>query len=134
MTYKFDPTLQDEVSLVRFHIGDTNDKGHYLENETIKHFVDTDGWKKAVIVCIKYIITQLSTPNFVHDWLEVTNEKAREGYEQMLKDKKVELGLAGFSISSTVSRPTRNDNYQTDNDYKEIQPSSATDEVPFDIG
>jgi secreted Zn-dependent insulinase-like peptidase len=131
MTYKYDPALSDEVSLVRFHIGDTSDKGHYLENETIQYFISADGWKKAVIVCIRYIITQLSSPDFKQDWLDVSNSTARKGYEQMLKDKQIELGIGRLFASSSVSLPTRADSYQTDNDYKEVQPS---DDLPFDIG
>lgn len=130
MTYSFDPNIGTDKDLVRFHIGDNKAAGHYLEDETIKFFINRDGWKKAVVTCILYIITQLSQPDFVQDWMEVSNEKAREGYENLLKLKKSELGLTGFSIVSSISLPTRADSYQTSNDYTEL---SSSDDIPFNI-
>jgi hypothetical protein len=123
MTYKFDPNLGDSVSLVRFHIGDNNSKGHFLEDETIAYFVTTYDWKRAVIECLGYIITQLSTPDFVEDWMEVSHEKARIGYEGILARKQKEFGIVlgvTISASSTVSLPTRADSFQTNNDYHEL--------------
>lgn len=131
MTFKFDPTLQDDVSLVRFHIGDTKPQGHYLEDETIKRFVDLTDWKHAVITCIMYIITQLSQPDFVKDWLEVSNAKAREGYENLLKEKRVELRIGTFTATSTMSLPTRADSFQINNDYSELP--ELDDDIPFNI-
>jgi hypothetical protein len=120
MAYHFDPALADDVSLVRFHIGDTNGEGgHFLEDETIRYWVTTSGVPEAVIECIRYIITQLSTPNFVQYWLEVTNEKAREGYEKMLAEKMKEFGInpaSGIKIQSKISLPYRSDSYMTDGD------------------
>ena len=119
MTYTFHPSLADSVSLVRFHIGDNNDAGHYLENETIQHFITADGVNKAVIKCIRYIITQLSIPDFRQDWLSVTNAEARKGYEGLLISKAQELGvsLTGATFSASVANPYRADSYQTDSDY-----------------
>jgi len=39
MTFSFDENLADDVSLVRFHIGDTDDAGHFLEDETIQYHI-----------------------------------------------------------------------------------------------
>ena len=119
MTFSFDPALPTDTDLVRFHIGDTNvDGGHYLENETIDYFVAAHSVEEAVLLCIKYIITQLSTPNFKQDWLSVDLDKARTGYENMLAEKEAEFGLASSSIvaTATVSLPTRADSYQTTSD------------------
>lgn len=114
MAFTFDPALADSVSLVRFHVGDTNSDGHYLEDATIQYFVTASGVATAVIRCIQYIITQLSTPNFRLDWLTVSNEQARAGYETLLKSKALELGvsLSGVTASSTISLPYRADSYQ----------------------
>lgn len=114
MAFTFDPALSNNTSLVRFHIGDTNENGHYLEDATINYFVTNYDLATAVIRCIQYIITQLSTPNFSQDWLTVSNEQARAGYEKLLKSKAIELGisLTGAVASSTISLPYRADSYQ----------------------
>jgi hypothetical protein len=118
MTFTFDATLSDDLALVRFHIGDTNADGHYLEDETIEYFVDNHGVATAVIRCIQYIITQLSAPNFRLDWLSVDNATALAGFQKLLKDKSIELGISttGAVVSSTISLPYRADSYQDSSD------------------
>jgi hypothetical protein len=118
MTFTFAPSLATNLALVRFHIGDTNPDGHYLEDETINYFVTTYDVATAVIRCIQYIITQLSQPDFRLDWLTVSNQQAREGYEKLLKSKATELGisLSGVTASSTISLPYRADSYQDSDD------------------
>jgi hypothetical protein len=114
MTFTFNNALATNLALVRFHVGDTNEEGHYLEDETINYFLTNYDVATAVIRCIQYIITQLSTPNFRLDWLTVSNEQARDGYEKLLKTKAIELGisLSGAVASSTISLPYRADSYQ----------------------
>ncbi len=115
MTYTFDPALSTDVSLVRFHIGDNNEQGHFLEDETIQYFVTNSGVGTAVMRCIQYIITQLSQPNFSMGWMSVSNGEARAGYEAMLKAKAQEFNLnqSGAVMASTVSNPYRGDSYMT---------------------
>lgn len=121
MTFTFDPSLADEISLVRFHIGDNHTEGHFIEDETIQYYITNYGWKKAVIAGIGYIITQLARPDFVEDWLEVNHEKARLGYEGILKLKKQELGVGSAVAMATVSLPSRADSLQVNNDYSEVE-------------
>ena len=118
MTFTFDPSLSDDLALVRFHIGDTSTDGHYLEDETIEYFVDNYDLATAVIRCIQYIITQLSAPNFRLDWLSVDNATALAGFQKLLKDKALELGVSatGVTASSTISLPYRVDSYQDSDD------------------
>lgn len=118
MTFTFDTSLATDLALVRFHTGDTNQDGHYLEDETITYFVNNYDMETAVIQCIKYIITQLSTPDFRKDWLSVSNEQARAGYENLLKSKAIEFGisLSGAVASSTISLPYDADSYQDSSD------------------
>ena len=115
MSYSFDAALATDVSLVRFHIGDNNSEGHYLEDETIQYFVTASGVSTAVIRCIQYIITQLSQPDFRKDWLSVSNAEARKGYENLLKIKAQELGvsISGAVMTSSVTLPYRPDSYMT---------------------
>jgi hypothetical protein len=114
MAFTFDASLSTNLALTRFHTGDTHEDGYYLADETINYFLTTYDMATAVIRCIQYIITQLSQPNFRLDWLTVSNEQARDGYECLLKQKALELGisLTGVTASSTISLPYRADSYQ----------------------
>lgn len=117
MTYTYDPALSTDVSLVRFHIGDNHDEGHYLNDGEIQYFVTNGSLGEAVVKCIRYIITQLSQPDFSQDWLSVSNAQARQGFENLLKLKQQEFGVSSAIASATISLPSRADSYQTDSDY-----------------
>ncbi len=121
MTFTFDPALATDLALVRFNIGDTSEKGAYLADETIDALLTSEGSVGgAVIASIRYILTQLSTPNFKKDWLSVDYKTAREGFETLLKDKAQEFDIKltrGVSLSSSISSVSRADSYQTSNDY-----------------
>lgn len=123
MSYTFNPALTDDVSLVRFHIGDNHEAGHYLDDETIQYFVTASGVNAAVIKCIRYVITQLSQPDFRQDWLSVNRAEARKGYEALIKQKAQELGvsLTNATIVSSITLPYRVDSLQTDADYAETE-------------
>lgn len=119
MTYSHDQTLSSDLALVRFHIGDTSEDGAYLSDETITALLTLEGTVgKTVIACIKYIITQLSSPDFKMDWLSVSNKQAIEGYKYLLKTKAQELGVnvGGATASSSISLPYRADSYQDSDD------------------
>ena len=117
MTYSFDASLGDNVSLVRFHIGDNSVDGYYLEDETIQYFIDAGSVGSAVVACIKYIISQLSKPDFKLDWMSVSNmEAARKGFEKLLNEKVAEFGLPLYTASSTISQPYRADSKQDSDD------------------
>lgn len=115
MTFSFDPTLSKDLDLVRFHIGDINSEGAYLEDETINALLTSEGSVGgAVISSLRFIITQLSSPNFKLDWLSVTNDEAREGFETILKQKSQEFGISasGLVAASTISQTYRADSDQ----------------------
>ena len=114
MTYTFDAALATDLAKVRFHIGDTNEDGAYLQDETINALVTSEGSVGGdVVSCIRYIITQLSSPDFKQDWLTVSNKEARTGFEKLLKDKAQELGVSlGVTATATISQPYRADSDQ----------------------
>jgi hypothetical protein len=112
VTFTFDTSLSTDLAKVRFHIGDTSSEGHYLEDETIQYFIDNGSVGSSVIACIKYIITQLSSPNFRVDWMSVSNEQARAGYETLLKMKQQEFGISSASVSCTIKHAHRADSYE----------------------
>jgi len=113
MTYTFDPALTTEKDFVRFHIGDTSSEGHYLEDETIQALLLSSTMEEVVIQSIRYVLTQLSQPNFTQDWLSVDLKTAREGFEKLLKEKAKELGVStGATATSSISLPRRADSYE----------------------
>ncbi len=115
MSFSFDIGLTEDKDKVRFHIGDTDTNGAYLADETIDALIASEGSiGAAVLACIKYIITQLSSPSFKLDWLSVTNQEARKGFESMLKVKAQEFGIAlsGLSATASISLPYREDSGQ----------------------
>ena len=116
MAFTFDTSLSTDLALVRFHIGDVDADGYYLADETINALITSQGSVGgAVLACIKFIITQLSKPNFKLDWMSVMDmQEARKGYEGLLVKKAQEFGLSptGITISSTISLPYRADSGQ----------------------
>ena len=113
-TFTFDNTLSTDLAKVRFHIGDTNSAGNYLWDQTITALLTIEGSVGgAVVACIKYIITQLSSPDFRLDWMSVSNAEARKGFERLLTQKMQEFGVsAGATASASISLPYRADSYQ----------------------
>jgi hypothetical protein len=118
MTFSFDATLSNDTDLVRFHIGDTDEDGYFLEDETIAYWVSQGNSESATIACIRYILSQLSRPNFSLDWLTVSGmADAKKGYEELLREKEREFGLRSIVPTSTISQPYRADSLQdTDDD------------------
>jgi hypothetical protein len=114
MSFSFDESLDDDVSLVRFHIGDTNDEGHFLEDATIQYHVDAGSVETAAINCLRYIVTQLAQPNFKLDWLSVDSAEALRAYERLLRLKSQEFGIALLSPVTTISFPHRADSHEND--------------------
>jgi len=126
MTFSYNAALSTNISLVRFHIGDTNEDGAFLADETINYFITTYSVNEAIVRCIQYIITQLSQPDFRLDWMQVSNKEARAGYEKLLKQKAQEFGirLSKVTPTSTISLPYRADSYQdSDNDVYDGSPA-----------
>lgn len=127
MSFSFDASLSDDISLVRFHIGDTDTNGYFVDDETIQYWVNAGTVESATIACLRFILSQLSRPNFSLDWLTVSGMKeAKEGYEELLREKEREFGLRSIIPTSTVSQPYRSDSRQDSTD--------ATYHTEFDDG
>lgn len=116
MAFTYNADLSDDVSLVRFHIGDTSEDGFYLHDATIQYFVTAGSVGQAVVSCILYILTQLSQPDFRLDWMSVSNAEARKGFETLLKLKRQEFGINLATAAATISHAHRADSYEADSD------------------
>jgi len=114
MTATFNPDLSDDISLVRFHIGDANvNDNPYLEDETITALLTSEeSVGGAVVASIKHIIALLSVPNFKKDWLSVDADAARKGYVELLAIKRAEFGIQDVVVETTIALPYRADNDQ----------------------
>jgi cysteine synthase len=113
--FDFDSTLSTDLAKVRFEIGDTNEDGHYLEDETINYFLANYSVGQAVVSCIDHIITQLSVPDFKLDWMSVSNAEARKAFENMLKLKQQKYGItSGAVMTSSIAHAHRADSFENE--------------------
>lgn len=94
MAFTYTEDLTVDRDFVRFHTGDTREGESYLSDAIITSLLAIEATKQqAVIAAIKYIIAQLSTPNFRADWLQVDYATARKSYTMLLREKQREFGL-----------------------------------------
>jgi hypothetical protein len=101
MTFTYSEDLSVDRDYVRFMTGDTTSGENFLSDEIIASLITTEGTKqKAVIAALRYIIRQLSKPNFRADWLQIDYASARQGYEKVLRDLLTEFGLSTLEVSS----------------------------------
>ena len=116
MTFTFVPDLTINRDFVRFETGDTVSDQSFLSDELIASLLATKDTKYlAVLSAIKYIITQLSKPDFKADWLDVKNSEARKGYEKMLSDKADEYGISlRRALTASVVNTYRSDSDMED--------------------
>ena len=102
MTFTYGEDLTDNGDFVRFHSGDTVSAQAYLTDEIITSILAVESSKQhAVIAAIQYIVARLSQPNFSADWLTVSHEQARKGYETVLAMKRREFGISKHVVSTT---------------------------------
>lgn len=101
MTFTYQPSATpDDVTRVRYHIGDTDESAAAFSDEEITMAIAEEGeWKPAVVSLIRSLIGKLSTPDFQADWLRVSTKSAREGYASLLKEKQRELGVSSVRAS-----------------------------------
>jgi hypothetical protein len=114
MTFTYSPsTTPDDVTWVRFEIGDTVESGALFSDEEINMTIsDTGSKQKAVLALIDAQIAMLMEPDFRADWLTVTPSKAVAGLQNLKLSKRKKYGIPAVS-SSTVHR-WRPDSLQTE--------------------
>ena len=118
MTFTFVGTLATALDRVRFATGDTNEDGHYLEDATITALVTLHGENGAIVESLRFILAQLSRPDFRADWLQVTNKEAAAAVRSQLRDAIRRYGTGGL-VAGTVN-VYRQDSQQTEEpDYED---------------
>lgn len=102
MTFTYLGTLATDLDKVRFHTGDTDSAGYFLPDETITALLVSEGSVgKAVIACLEFKHSKLCQPNFKADWLQVDNDTARKGVEDLIRRKRAYFGLAQYTATVT---------------------------------
>jgi len=114
MTFTYNLASANNVTRVRFHIGDTVAEGAFFSDEEIEFILVEEGsYQKAVIACIQSLIGKISAePDFQADWLKVDRSKALAGYKLLLAEKRRALGVA--AITSSSQPVYRGDSNQTE--------------------
>jgi len=101
MTFSFGDDLTDDNDYVRFETSDTISPG-FMSDELITSLIATQGSNNAAVIKgLRFIILQLSRPDFTADWLSVSNAEAKKGYQDMLNDKLIEFGIAKRTATTT---------------------------------
>jgi len=104
----------DDITRVRYHIGDTVEAtAIFTDAEITMEIAESGGWQLAVLNCIRSIIAKLSAePNFTADWLRVDYATALAGYQKLLALKANQFGMSAGTtspIASATVRVTRSD-------------------------
>lgn len=111
MAFTFTGDLSTALDRVRFAVGDTDSAGHFLEDATISALITLHGENGAIVECLRYILAQLSRPDFRADWLQVTNKDAAAAVRAQLRDAIQRYGAGG--VVAGAANVYRADSQQT---------------------
>lgn len=112
MTFTYTPESPDDITRVRFHIGDTDSEAAIFTDEELSFIISEAGsWQAAVVSCIKSVIARVSKePDFKADWLQVDSSRALAGWTSLLAEKRQEFGIP--AVSSSGKAVYRSDSLQ----------------------
>jgi hypothetical protein len=114
MTFTYTPSASpDDVTWVRFEIGDTVESDALFSDEEINMSISSEGSRnKAVLALIDAQIEMLLIPDFKADWLTVTPSKAVAGLRSLKLSKRKKYGIP--AVSSSTVHTWRPDSLQTE--------------------
>lgn len=114
MTFTYTPSTPNDITRVRFAIGDTDTTAAVFTDEEITFQIsETTTWQRAVIALLESLIARLAaTPDFQADWLRVSQAEALKAYQALLKIKRAEYGVA--TITATAKHTYRPDSNMTE--------------------
>lgn len=130
MSFTYTEDLTNNRDFVRFHTGDTIEDQSFLSDGIITSLLATEPSKQhAVLMGVRYIIRQLSKPDFRADWLQVSHASARAGYEKMFKQLEAQFGLklGGGIGTSNVSTYRGDSETISEPDYTGGRPGSVVE-------
>lgn len=111
MTFTYNLTTPDDITRVRFHLGDTTEATAIFSDEEITFITSEAGtWQRAVIECIRSVMARLAAePDMTADWLRVDWRRATENWKLLLSEKAQEFGLGKARASSGGNHAFRPD-------------------------
>lgn len=115
MAFTYDLASPDDITRVRFHVGDTTEAtALFPDDDEITFAISEAGsFEGAVLYCIQNIIARMNAdPDFTFDELEIDQDSQRKHWVTLLQTKRDEFGIAFKSKSSlvvTTNVPTRTD-------------------------
>ncbi len=113
-TYTISTTPTD-LTLVRYHTGDTDDATAMWQDDEINMVLAVEGSvAAAVISLIKSAITKLARePDMQADWLKIDWRRSADNWKALLNEKKEEFGL-GWTMTSEALHTWRPDSHLTE--------------------
>lgn len=114
MTFSYDLGAPDDVTRVRFHLGDREEETAIFSDEEINFAINESGsWQAAVIACIRAVIGILATePDMQADWLRIDWRRSAENWRQLLNEKTQQFGIGKARSSSGGRHAHRIDGLQ----------------------
>lgn len=115
MTFTYDPASPDDVTRVRYHIGDTDSDAAMFTDEEINFVIDEEGsYQNAVISLLEATLARLNRePDMSADWLRVDWRRSADHWRKLLGDKRRRFGKTVRMSTSSVHL-YRVDSLQTD--------------------
>lgn len=114
MGFTYTPSATpDDVTLVRYHIGDTDAEAAIFSDEEIGMVLAMElSVGAAVVSLIKTIISKLAMePDTTADWLTISWRRSSDAWLKLLAEKKRDFGM-GFTMTTTSTDIYRKDSQQ----------------------
>ena len=110
MTFSYDPSSPDDVTRVRYHIGDTDEDTAIFSDEEIAFVLDEedDHIGKTVVSLIQSVMARLAhEPDMTADWLRVDWRRSAENWKALLSEKRrrFQLGAVASAGGQHAWRP-----------------------------
>jgi hypothetical protein len=101
MAFTYNLTTPNDITRVRYHIGDVVAEAAMYSDEEITFIIaESGGWEAAVIASIKGMLARLGhEPDMQADWLRIGWRASVEMWTKLLAEKKQEFGLGARSNS-----------------------------------
>lgn len=102
MTFTYNLASPDDITRVRFHLGDTTEETAIFSDEEITFITGEAGtWQKAVIACIRSVMGRLAAePDMQADWLKIDWRRSADSWKLLLSEKSQEFGVGKARASS----------------------------------
>lgn len=114
MTFTYTPSSANDITRVRYHIGDVVEDSAIFTDEEIQFAItETGTWQRAVLDSIRSVMARLATePDMQADWLKIDWRRSAESWKALLNEKAQQFGLGKARASSGGQHVYRIDGLQ----------------------